>query len=113
NYKKDLTTYYRKHTKDLCTSCKERLKTNPLRLLDCKEEKCQPIKEGAPESLSYLTGENKEHFKQVVEYLDTLAVPYTINSHLVRGLDYYCQTVFEINDNPPAPEGSEEESAPL
>ncbi len=107
NFKKDLTNYYRKNVKDLCTNCKERLKTNPLRLLDCKEAECQPIKAGAPDSIAYLTGEAKEHFKQVIEYLDTMAIPYSINSHLVRGLDYYSRTVFEITNTAPVAEGEE------
>ncbi len=96
SYKKDLVSYYKKHEADLCKDCKERLKTNPLRLLDCKEEKCIPIKEGAPQSISFLCPPCKQHFKEVLEYLETLKIEYSINSNLVRGLDYYTRTVFEI-----------------
>ncbi|MFA5987470.1 MAG: histidine--tRNA ligase [Candidatus Paceibacterota bacterium] len=96
NYKKDLVNYYKKRVADLCKDCKERLKTNPLRLLDCKEEKCQPIKENAPQAISFLCPPCKAHFKEVLEYLETLKIEYMIDNNLVRGLDYYDRTVFEI-----------------
>ena len=97
-YRRELSAYYRKHAKDVCTDCRERLKVNPLRLLDCKDPKCQPIKEGAPESVAYLCLECKKHFKEIMEYLEEMGVSYRLNSSLVRGLDYYSRTVFEIID---------------
>jgi len=97
-YRRELSTYYRKHVKELCADCRERLKVNPLRLLDCKNPKCQPIKEGAPESVAYLCPDCKKHFKEVMEYLEEMGVTYRLNSALVRGLDYYSRTVFEIID---------------
>ncbi|PIP73915.1 MAG: histidine--tRNA ligase [Candidatus Lloydbacteria bacterium CG22_combo_CG10-13_8_21_14_all_47_15] len=107
-YVKELVSYYRKHAGKLCTHCRERLKTNPLRLLDCKEEKCWTLKAGAPESVTYLTPDSKKHFKEVLEYLESMNIPYTIDSTLVRGLDYYSQTVFEIMDST----GPKETTAP-
>jgi histidyl-tRNA synthetase len=97
-YVKLLTAYYRKHLNDVCADCRQRIKTNPLRVLDCKDEKCQPIKEDAPDSISALCIGCRQHFKEVLEYLEELGVPYRINNHLVRGLNYYTKTVFEIFD---------------
>lgn len=95
-YMRELNNYYKKHANDLCANCKERLKTNPLRLLDCKNEDCVIIKEGAPDSVSYLCTDCKHHFKEVLEYLEEMGIPYRINKNLVRGLSYYTKTVFEI-----------------
>ncbi len=93
---KELVAYYKKHAGAVCASCKQRIKNNPMRLLDCKELKCKPVKEGAPEPLSALCAECRSHFKEVLEYLETLKIPYEINGRLVRGLDYYTKTVFEV-----------------
>ncbi len=93
---RNLVTYYKRHINDICPDCRQRLKTNPLRLLDCKNAKCQEIKEGAPVPLGDLCTECRRHFKEVLEYLEALAIPYRINGHLVRGLDYYTKTVFEV-----------------
>lgn len=98
SYRRELSSYYRKHVKEVCADCRERLKSNPLRLLDCKNPKCQPIKENVPESVAFLCPECKKHFKEVMEYLEEMGVPYRLNSTLVRGLDYYSRTVFEIID---------------
>lgn len=95
-YKKALTIYYKKHQSALCNDCKNRLKDNPLRLLDCKEEGCIKIKEGAPDSMAYLCEPCKQHFKEVLESLEALDIEYQLNKNLVRGLDYYTRTVFEI-----------------
>jgi histidyl-tRNA synthetase len=95
-YLKELTSYYRKHQNKLCSDCKERLKVNPLRLLDCKNEDCAPLKADAPTSISFLTGDSKKHFKEVIEYLEEMGIEYRINNSLVRGLDYYTHTVFEV-----------------
>lgn len=97
-YIKELTSYYKKHIATICPSCKERLKTNPLRLLDCKDARCQEIKTNAPAPISSLCGPCRAHFKEVIEYLDAMKVPYRINNNLVRGLDYYTRTAFEIFD---------------
>lgn len=94
-YKKALVKYYKQHTKDLCENCLTRLTKNPMRLLDCKEPGCQPIKDGAPQILDYLDEECKKHFMKVLEYLDELNLPYNLNPRIVRGLDYYNRTCFE------------------
>lgn len=93
---KDLTTYYKKLNNKICANCRERLKTSPLRLLDCKEEQCQQFKKDAPKPMNSLNPESKKHFKEVLEYLEGTGVNYNINHHLVRGLDYYTHTVFEF-----------------
>jgi histidyl-tRNA synthetase len=67
-------------------------------VLDCKVEKCQKIIEKAPQTLDYLCQECRSHFKEVLEFLDTIELPYFLNTHLVRGLDYYTKTVFEISN---------------
>ncbi len=108
SYRRELVNYYKKHLKDICVDCRERLKDNPLRLLDCKNPKCEPIKTSAPESISFLCGECKIHFKEVLEYLDQMGITYEIDSSLVRGLDYYSRTVFEVfTTEAPTEEGAE------
>jgi histidyl-tRNA synthetase len=93
---KELTNYYKKHLEHLCKDCHERIKTNPLRLLDCKQPQCQPFKENAPSSLSFLSNDARQHFKEVLQYLEEMGIAYRINNSLVRGLDYYSRTVFEV-----------------
>ncbi|MBI4709232.1 MAG: histidine--tRNA ligase [Candidatus Portnoybacteria bacterium] len=95
-FRRALIDYYKNKKQKICPDCERRLKINPLRLLDCKEEKCQPIKVGAPLFLDYLCQECHNHFKSVLEFLDELEMPYFLNNHLVRGLDYYTKTVFEV-----------------
>ncbi len=96
SYIKELTAFYRKNLNLLPTIDKERLKTNPLRILDSKEEKTIELNQSAPESLSHLCPSCKKHFKEVLEYLEQMEIPYTINKCLVRGLSYYTRTVIEI-----------------
>lgn len=95
-YRRSLMDYYRYRKNRVCPDCRRRMKENPLRLLDCKEEKCQPIKSQAPATVDYLCEECNKHFKEVLEFLDELEIPYFLNNNLVRGLDYYTKTVFEI-----------------
>jgi len=95
-YKKLLTSYFRRKETSLCSDCKRRLRENPLRILDCKEEKCQPIKAQAPQMVDHLCEECHKHFREVLEFLDEIELPYHLNPYLVRGLDYYTKTVFEI-----------------
>ncbi len=95
-YLTELLAYYRSKRSQLCEDCKRRLAKNPLRLLDCKEAGCQPIKEAAPHIVDFLDEECKNHLMRLLEYLDDLHVPYVLNPHLVRGFDYYNRTVFEI-----------------
>ncbi len=91
-----LKSYYADHTKELCPDCKTRLERNPLRLLDCKKPSCQLVAASAPKSADYLCPECADHFKQLKRYLELLGLPFAVNHHLVRGLDYYTRTVFEI-----------------
>lgn len=72
------------------------MKTNPLRILDCKEEKCQRVKSQAPQIIDHLCEGCKAHFKSLLEFLDEADLPYHLDPYLVRGLDYYTKTVFEI-----------------
>jgi len=95
-YIKELTGYYRKHLNSLPAIDRERLKTNPLRILDSKDPKTKEINEQAPDSVSFLCPACKKHFKEVLEYLEEMNIPYTLNKNLVRGLSYYTRTVFEI-----------------
>lgn len=95
-YIRELIAYYKKNINSVCSNCRQRMKENPLRVLDCKDPKCQPIKENAPDSVSFLCTACKSHFKEVLEYLEKMEIPYRINKNLVRGLSYYTRTVFEI-----------------
>ena len=95
-YIKELTNYYRKNISQLPGIDRERLKTNPLRILDSKEEKTKEVNQNAPDSISFLCPSCKKHFKEVLEYLEEMGIQYNINKNLVRGLSYYTRTVFEI-----------------
>lgn len=96
--KKKLTEYFEKFLPSLCPDCNRRFLTDPLRILDCKEEKCQRVMAGAPQLMDLLCSDCKTHFKSVLENLDNLQIPYNLNPRLVRGLDYYTKTVFEFYD---------------
>jgi histidyl-tRNA synthetase len=95
-YLQELVTYYRSKRKMLCEDCKKRLTKNPLRILDCRKPSCQFLKNEAPQIVDWLDDECKDHFMKVVGYLDELNISYKLNPYLVRGLDYYTRTVFEI-----------------
>ncbi|MDP3982147.1 MAG: histidine--tRNA ligase [bacterium] len=95
-YKKALISYLKNKQYAVCTDCRRRIKTNPLRVLDCKEEKCQQIRSQAPQMIDYLCQECKDHFKSLLEFLDEADLPYHLDPYLVRGLDYYTKTVFEV-----------------
>ncbi len=99
-----LKDYYGKYAQNLCADCKVRLERNPLRLLDCKQPSCQQVADVAPRNIDYLCPSCDEHFKRLQKYLDLLGFPFQINPRLVRGLDYYTRTVFEIQ---PEEEGSQ------
>lgn len=97
-YIKELVNYYKKHMGDLPAIDRERLKTNPLRILDSKDEKTKEINQNAPDAVSFLCPACKKHFKEVLEYLEEMGIQYNLNKCLVRGLSYYTRTVFEIID---------------
>ncbi|MFC2024899.1 histidine--tRNA ligase [Chloroflexota bacterium] len=99
-----LKNYYTNYVDRLCVDCKTRLVRNPLRLLDCKKPSCQKIIDSAPRSTDYLCPECDEHFNQLRRYLGLLEIPFALNHRLVRGLDYYTRTVFEVQ---PEAEGAQ------
>lgn len=104
-YVSELVKYFKLHKKDLSETDQKRLLKNPLRLLDSKEPGMEEIKAGAPQIFDYLDEVSKNHFMKVLEYLDETEVPYSLNPYLVRGLDYYSKTTFElILVNPTNPE---------
>ncbi len=95
-YLEKLKSYYQGKTGDLCEDCKVRASRNALRLLDCKNQMCQAAAEGSARSVDNLCPECHEHFEQLKKYLNALGIPFNINYRLVRGLDYYTKTVFEV-----------------
>lgn len=96
NYLKALTEYLEDHRSELAEIDRDRIQTNPLRVLDSKERATRKVADKAPQILNYLSEKSKDHFTGVLEYLDALGVPYELNPQLVRGLDYYTHTVFEF-----------------
>ncbi len=101
NYKKQIQGFYKAHEKELCEDCLRHLKSNSLRLLDCKKPECSKLKHKAPNLLDKLCMTCSNHFREVLGYLDELEIDYHLDHQLVRGLDYYSRTVFEIfADNP-------------
>lgn len=95
-YEKALVDYFAGHEEELCDTCKDRLHRNPLRILDCKEEGCKRLAAQAPTTLDYACDHCKDHFAAVRSYLDKVGVAYELDTTLVRGLDYYTQTAFEV-----------------
>lgn len=95
-YMKALREYFKTKIKHLCPQCKIRLKTNLLRVLDCKEASCRETFKEVPQSIDFLDDNCRSHFKKVIEFLDEIKAPYMLDPFLVRGLDYYTHTVFEI-----------------
>lgn len=95
-YQKDLQKCLKDKLPLLCSDCQNRFSNNPLRVLDCKKEPCQEVVKSIPPVLDYLCQDCQEHFAGVKEYLDEIKIKYTLNPHLVRGLDYYTRTAFEI-----------------
>ncbi len=96
DYENALKDYIRPNLDKYCDTCKTRFEKNPMRILDCKEEQCKKLNENAPSILDYLDKECKTHFENVKSMLDKLNIEYTIDSRIVRGLDYYTKTVFEF-----------------
>ncbi|MBI2454039.1 MAG: histidine--tRNA ligase [Parcubacteria group bacterium] len=101
-YRSALKDYFRNHIKKMCSDCQNRFKVNPLRILDCKEEKCREVIAKAPQVLDFICDDCRTHFKKLLEFLGEIDVPYMLNPHLVRGLDYYAKTVFEIYSSTPS-----------
>lgn len=97
-YQKILREFIGKNLDKYCDTCKTRFEKNPLRILDCKEKKCKELNVGAPMMIDYLCEECKTHFENVKKSLEAVGVKYTVDSTIVRGLDYYTKTVFEFVD---------------
>ena len=95
-YIAQLKDYYTQQFDSICGDCRNRLERNPLRLLDCKVESCRAIGEAAPRSVDHLDSDSLDHWNKLREYLSAMDIPYEIDHRLVRGLDYYTRTVFEI-----------------
>jgi len=95
-YREELQTYFSDHIDELCETCKSRLHRNPLRILDCKNERCREITENAPDIYSSLCQECRVHFDAVLDGLRMLGIHFHLDKRLVRGLDYYTKTAFEV-----------------
>jgi histidyl-tRNA synthetase len=95
-YNEKLIEYFKSNIDHLCGDCLRRLDKNPMRILDCKNESCKKITADAPKAVNYLCDNCKDHFEGVKSYLDALSVPYKVNPMMVRGLDYYVRTAFEM-----------------
>ncbi|MBE6159923.1 MAG: histidine--tRNA ligase [Lactobacillales bacterium] len=96
NYKEALLNHFKPYLDTLCSDCKERYLKNPLRILDCKVDHDLECMKTAPKIIDYLTEESRKHFDKVQEYLSLLGIDYEVDPNVVRGLDYYTNTVFEV-----------------
>jgi histidyl-tRNA synthetase len=95
-YNEALLAYLQQHEENLCETCKERMKKNPLRVIDCKSPVCSEIVKDAPRTIDYLCEDCQTHFDELKAMLDGLQIPYEVDTGIVRGLDYYTKTVFEF-----------------
>lgn len=98
-YNDALLAYLKEHEDGLCPTCRERMQKNPLRVIDCKVDTCKEIVAGAPRTIEYLDEECRTHFEELCGLLDEMGIEYTIDTGIVRGLDYYTKTVFEFVDS--------------
>ena len=99
-YRERLQEFFRPHLEELCTDCRSRFERNPLRLLDCKNEHCHALAEDAPRITDCLCDECRTHFAEVQSYLTAAGIPFELDANLVRGLDYYTKTAFEVKYTP-------------
>lgn len=95
-YNEALKKFLQDNYENLCPTCKTRFEKNPMRILDCKEKSCKEITKNAPIILDYVCEDCSDHFTKVKEYLDILGIDYNVDPGIVRGLDYYTKTIFEI-----------------
>ena len=95
-YRDALLRFFGDRLPELCPDCQRRYSTNPLRIFDCKVERCMELRRGAPEVTSFLCAPCREHFDELLSRLEAFGIPYALNPNLVRGLDYYKRTVFEV-----------------
>ncbi|MDH2314151.1 histidine--tRNA ligase [Fusobacterium nucleatum] len=98
-YREKLVEHFKSHLDDMCDDCKDRINRNPLRLLDCKVDKDKDFYKSAPNIIDFLFEDERKHYEDVKKYLDVFGIKYTEDPTLVRGLDYYSSTVFEIVTN--------------
>ena len=96
NYREALKEYFKPHLDELCDDCKARFEKNPLRIIDCKYDANLDIIKNAPRIIDYLNDTSKKHFEEVQKYLTAMNIEYVVNPNVVRGLDYYTHTVFEV-----------------
>ena len=96
NYREALLNHFKPHIDELCEDCKERLEKNPLRIIDCKVDADKEIMKSAPKTIDYLNEDSKNRFEKVKEYLEVMGIKYIVDPSVVRGLDYYNHTVFEV-----------------
>ncbi|MES3031365.1 MAG: His/Gly/Thr/Pro-type tRNA ligase C-terminal domain-containing protein [Patescibacteria group bacterium] len=97
-FTRDLNNYYRKHVNDMHAECRQLLKKDPFELLSCQNDKCKKMNEGAPRSMDFLSESSRIHFQEVLEYLESIGVPYKINNHLIGNKKYCTETIFSINN---------------
>ncbi len=95
-YREAVRNFFRARLPELCTECQRRFDTNPLRIMDCKTPKCRELRSGAPAVLDHLDPACRTHFEKFTRFLEILNVPFSLNTNLVRGLDYYTRTTFEV-----------------
>ncbi|MBR5680069.1 MAG: histidine--tRNA ligase [Clostridia bacterium] len=95
-YREALVNYLRENRSELCDTCLDRMETNPLRVLDCKNDSCREVAENAPRTVEHLCPECAEHLAELESYLEACGIEYELDPHIVRGLDYYTRTVFEF-----------------
>ncbi|MFA6095545.1 MAG: ATP phosphoribosyltransferase regulatory subunit [Candidatus Paceibacterota bacterium] len=95
-FTKEITAYYRKHLADLPPACRPMVKNDVFALLGCNHDKCKELADNCPKAINFLSEKSRTHFKEVLEYLETLEVPYSINNTLVANRDYCSETIFEI-----------------
>ncbi len=105
-YNEKLKDYFRPYLSDLCETCRERFEKNPLRILDCKSSECKKIYNDAPMLLDYICEDCSMHFESLKKYLEIMEIPYNVDATIVRGLDYYTKTVFEIISKNKGSEGT-------
>ncbi len=98
-YNEALKEFLKDNLENLCPTCNSRYERNPMRILDCKEEKCKAITKSAPVIIDYICDECKEHMEKLKGYLEAMGIAYEVDPYIVRGLDYYSKTVFEIINN--------------
>ena len=96
NYREALVKHFKPHINELCEDCQERLNKNPVRILDCKVDADKDVMKSAPKTIDYLNKESKDRFEKVKEYLELMGIEYVVDPGVVRGLDYYNHTVFEV-----------------